>query len=87
MSSFFVANAWLNRVSLRTRVPLSTGIFSKKPFPSDCREPELEKLAERRNEKKYGLRELAIADFRGGRQSAGILSFALQCGRLSVRPH
>jgi len=41
---------------------LLSGKYSKKNFPSGDREAELKKLAERRNEVKYGPRELAIAD-------------------------
>jgi aryl-alcohol dehydrogenase-like predicted oxidoreductase len=41
---------------------LLTRKFSKKNFEPCKREAEFERLAERRNEKKYGLRELGIAD-------------------------
>ena|ERR1700740_512521 len=41
---------------------LLTGKFNKKDFAFGGRQAEFERLAERRNQKRYGLRELAIAD-------------------------
>src|SRR5260221_5351685 len=44
------------------RAGLLTRKFSKKNFEPREREAEFERLAERRNEKKYGSRELGIAE-------------------------
>jgi aryl-alcohol dehydrogenase-like predicted oxidoreductase len=61
---------------------LLAGKFSKTNFASGERQEEFERLAERRNEKKYGPRELAIADVVEEVAEANEKKFRRGCAKL-----